>query len=354
MSKIALASLLLIACSLRAESVVLFAGGGTGPDGGPAIGAKIKIPFAVGFDKVGNAYIPEFGGDHVRKVDTKGVITTISGNGTKGHTGDGGPASAGTVNWMHNLVVGPDGNIYIADTGNFCVRKIDLGTGIISTLAGTGKKGFSGDGGPATQAMFGGVFCVAFDAKGEHLYALDLDNKRVRSIDMKTGIVTTIAGNGKNGVPANGSDAASSPLADPRAVAADSKGNVYILERGGNALRVVDTAGKIHAVAGTGKSGFSGDGGDALKAELAGPKHIYCDHDDNVLIADTNNHSVRKYTPKDGKINRIAGTGKSGSAGLNGPPEQLQLSQPHGVYVDAAGTLFITDSYNDRILKIVK
>jgi hypothetical protein len=137
-------------------------------------------------------------------------------------------------------------------------------------------------------------------------------------------------------------------------VAVDSHGTLYILERSGHALRAVDRDGKIRTVAGTGQPGLEGDGGDALRAKLRGPKHICCDRQDNVLIADTDNHVVRKYLPKAGKIVRIAGAGEKGSEGLNGPPEKIKLNQPHGVYVDAAGVLFITDSHNNRVLKIVE
>jgi DNA-binding beta-propeller fold protein YncE len=240
----------------------------------------------------------------------------------------------------------------VSDTWNNRVRRIDGRTGSIESFAGTGEKGFAGDGGPAAKAKFGGIYCVAFNPAGTKLYLADLDNRRIRAIDMKTDIVSTVAGNGQKGVPADGSVAVESPLVDPRAVAADDKGNVYILERSGHALRVVDSAGKIRTVAGTGKAGLSGDGGDARQATLNGPKHLCIDRDDGVLIADTENHVIRKYTAADGRIVRVAGTGKKGSAGVGGPPEHVELSQPHGVYVHTSGDIYISDSSNNRILKI--
>jgi DNA-binding beta-propeller fold protein YncE len=225
-------------------------------------------------------------------------------------------------------------------------------SGEISTFAGAGEKGFAGDGGPAAKARFDGVYCIAFGPKGERLYVADLENRRIRMIDMKSGEISTVAGNGKKGVPEDGALAKDAPLVDPRAVAADSKGNVYILERGGNALRLVDSDGKIRTVAGTGKAGHSGDDGDALKAQLNGPKHLCVDPDDNVLIADTENHVIRKYLPKTGKIVHVAGTGKLGSAGLDGPPEKCELARPHGVWSSKRGEIYIADSENNRVLRI--
>ena len=337
-----------------AATIQLVAGGGDGADGSPAANAKLVLPFGVDFDRAGNLYFCEMtGGERIRMIDPQGALTTIAGTGVKGDSGDGGPALKAQVNGPHNLIMGADGHLYIADTWNNRVRKIDLKTGIISTFAGTGKKGFSGDGGPAAQAQFSGVFCIAFDADGKTMYIDDLDNRRIRAIDMKTGIVNTIAGNGLKGLPKDGDMAKDSPLSDPRAVAADGKGNVYILERSGNALRVVDAAGKIKTLVGTGKAGGVSDT-DGLKATLRGPKHLAIDLQGSILIADTDNHAIRRYNPADGKITTIAGTGVKGSTGLGGAPASAQLNQPHGIMVHPSGVLYISDSYNNRVLKIEK
>jgi sugar lactone lactonase YvrE len=340
--------------AVRADKLVLVAGGSKDEDGVAATEGKLRGPFAVGFDKAGNTYVAEMIGLRVRKINAKGILTTIAGTGEKGKAGDDGPALKAQFDGPHHLALAANGDVYLADTWNNRVRKIDAKTGVITTIAGTGEKGFSGDGGPATKAKFGGIYCLAFDAKGEKMYLADLDNRRIRMVDLAGGTVTTVAGNGEKGVPKDGADAKSSPLVDPRAVAVDAKGNVYILERSGHALRVVDADGKIRTVAGTGKAGATGDGGPAKEATLNGPKHLCVDKDGNVLIADTENHLIRKYLPKDGTIVRVAGNGKKGSAGVDGPPEQAELSQPHGVTVDSAGTIFICDSSNNRVLKIAR
>lgn len=322
-----------------------------------AVGADAGLlePFGISFDKEGNAFVVEHHGGRVLKVDEKGKITVIAGGlKQKGAAGDGGPAENATFNDMHNLAVAPSGDIYLADTRNQKVRGIDAKTGTITTIAGMGKKGYAGDGGPAVKAAFGDIYCASLDSKGTKLYLADLDNRRIRVIDLTSGLVSLVAGNGMKGTPEDGADAKTAPLLDPRAVAADALGNVYILERAGHSLRVVDASGKIRTVVGTGKQGASGDDGDARKATLNGPKHLCVDRDGNVIIADAENNLIRMYIPATGKIVRVAGTGKKGTGGVGGPPELAELTRPHGVAMHPDGTLWIADSDNNRVLRIEK
>ena len=352
---IALIALAILVPSARADRLVLVAGGGDKGDGAPATEAQLHSPFGIDFDSSRTMFIAELEGGHVHRIDRQGIFTTIAGTGSeKGDSGDGGPAKAATFNGMHSLAVAPSGGIYIADTWNNRVRKIDPRTGTITAFAGTGKKAYSGDGGPAVKADCGGIYCVAFSPDAKTLYLADLDNRRIRAVDMAGGVIRSIAGNGSQGAPADGSLAREAPLVDPRAVAADREGKVYVLERGGHALRVVDREGKIRTVAGTGKVGPAADSGPAIAATLRGPKHLCLDHEGNVIIADTDNHVIRKYVPKDGTLVKIAGTGKAGSAGVGGAADQVELNQPHGVHVDRDGTLYIVDSLNNRILKMVR
>jgi hypothetical protein len=317
-----------------------------------AIDRQISEPFGVDFDAAGTMYVIEYGAHRLIRVKD-GHSEVIAGNGQKGLGGDGGPATAAQLNSPHNIAITPGGDIYIADTFNSRVRKIDGKSGVISTFAGTGEKSFSGDGGPAEKAGFGNIYCVAFDGNFSHMYLADLDNRRIRAIDMKSGVVSTVAGNGKKGVAKDGGDAKDEPLVDPRAVAADGVGNVYVLERSGNALRVVDSSGKIKTVAGTGKAGYGGDGGPAMKAMMNGPKHLVVEKNGDVLIADTENHVIRRFRVKEGTMELVAGTGKSG-AGFSERAEKCELSRPHGVYESGDGFIYIADSENGRILRISK
>jgi sugar lactone lactonase YvrE len=340
---------------ILAERIVLVAGGGSNTNPAAPLKpteAQLSSPFGVDFDRSGNLYLVEMTGHRVRKIDSSGLLRVIAGTGATGDTGDGGPALEARFNGMHSLAVAPSGDLYLADTWNHRVRKIDPATGVVTTLLGTAEKGYGGDEGPAALARFGDIYCLCFDSKGEQLYLADLDNRRIRAVDLKSGRVRTVAGNGRKGVPENGARAVASPLVDPRAVAADNQGRVYVLERSGNALRVVETDGTIRTVVGTGAAGNSGDDGDARQATLNGPKHLCLDLEGNILIADTENHVIRKYLPRSGRIVRLVGTGRKGPAGVGGPPLQAELSQPHGVHVHTDGTIYIADSSNHRVLKV--
>lgn len=340
---------------VRADRLVLVAGGGMESENVSATKAKLISPFGVDFDKAGNMYIVELSGERVLRVDPKGILTRLGGTGKKGNGGDGGPAREATFNGMHSLAVGPDGMLYLADTWNNRVRRLDPKTGMIQAFAGTGKKAYSGDGGPADKAEFTGVFCVAFNSDGSKLVVTDLDNRRIRVVNVKEGTIERVAGNGKKGVPEDRSDAKTSPLVDPRAACFDSKGRIYILERGGHALRVVGPDGKIRTVVGTGKAGLGLGDGHAAKAQLNGPKHLCVDGEDNVIIADTANHRILRYLPGKEKIELIAGTGKKGMSGEGGDPLKTAFNEPHGVTVrveDGREVLYIVDSMNHRVFRL--
>ncbi|MBL9201031.1 MAG: hypothetical protein JNL39_11020 [Opitutaceae bacterium] len=343
-----LAALTLAALPLRAERLVLVAGGTDDRTGIAATQAKLREPFGTEFDAAGNLFIVEMvTGNRLLKVDAGGILTHVAGQPAPGDSGDGGPALAAQFNGPHNLAVLPGGDVLIGDTWNGRVRRVNLtsGAATVTTLPGFNV--------PPPRARSAGPYCITLDFTGTQLLVADLT--RVHAVDLKSGAARVLAGNGTKGRPADGAIATEAPLSDPRAAALDRQGNLYILERNGHALRVVGRDGKIRTVVNaSGEKGATGDGGDALAATMNGPKHLCIDRDDTVLIADAENHLIRRYVPATGKILRVAGTGKKGTAGLGGPPEKAELNRPHGVTVHRDGTLYITDSYNDRVLKIVK
>ena len=349
-----LTTLFLCAIPLRAEKIVVVAGGGAADRDAPATQCALHEPFCVEFNPAGEMVIAEMEhGNRVLKVDAQGMLRVIAGSGGKGYAGDGGPATAASFSGIHNFAVLPTGDLLLADSFSNALRRVDAKSGIIQTMAGDGKKGFGGDGGPAAKAQFSTLIQISLDPAAAHLYLADIGNRRIRRIDLKSGIITTVAGNGQSAVPADGAEAVSAPLVDPRAVVADAAGGFYVLERSGHALRYVDPAGKIRTVAGTGQKGFSGDGGPALAAAFNGPKYVTLDRDGSVLIADSENNVIRRYSPKTGLVTRVAGNGKAGASGIGGSPLDCELRRPHGVTVGRDGALYIADSYNDRILKIV-
>src|SRR5262245_51592614 len=229
---------------VRGDRVVLVAGGGEKGEGALASESRLNSPLGVDFDGHGNPSFVEIDAHRVCRLDPKGILTRMAGTGQKGSGGDGGQPINAEFNALHNLTIAKNGDIYLADTLNSRVRKIDAKSGRISTVAGS-EKGYGGDGGPATQAKFSGIYCATLDPAGERLYLADLDNRRIRVVELRTGMVSTVAGTGDRGVPTDGAQAAKSPLVDPRAVTVDRAGNVFVLERSGNALRVVDPQGAI-------------------------------------------------------------------------------------------------------------
>lgn len=304
--------------------------------------SPLRGPFGIDFDTTGAMYIIELSRGCLHKVLPSGELETWRGTHPKGYGGDGGPVSAALFNGPHNCVVAADHTLLISDSWNHCVRVVDLNTRIVDTLAGTGSEGFSGDNGPARAATFNFVMCIELDPGKKTLHIADLKNRRVRNLDLASGRVQTVAGNGKRAIPTEGGLAIDNPLVDPRAVASDTEGNLYILERGGHALRVVRPDGTLFTVAGTGKKGYRD--GAARSAQFAGPKHMCCDPEGNVYIADDLNRAVRKYNPKTGQVSTVLGRGF-------GDP-RITLEHPHGVRW-YAGSLYVVDTGHNRILRLV-
>lgn len=301
----------------------------------------LDFPFGVDFDRAGAMFICEMSGNRIFRLEADGELTLIAGTGTAGYSGDGGPATAATFREMHNIAMGSDDSIFVADSANHAIRRIDSKSRQVSTFAGNGKPGFDDDRGTAPAARFRKTICITFDPAKKTLLVADIYNIRIRAIDIAEGTVRTIAGNGKSGVPQDGAVAARSPLVDPRAVAADAEGNVYVLERAGHALRVVDQDGTIRTVAGSGRKGYRD--GPALEAQFDGPKHLCIDDAGNVYIADDVNGAIRKYDPKSATVSTVLGRGQGDS--------RVKLDKPHGVCFHQ-GTLYVVDSGNNRVLSL--
>jgi streptogramin lyase len=351
-SLVALAFLLISNGSARAEwSIETIAGTGKqgfSGDGGPATKAELDNPFGIVRGPDGAFYYCEYTGQRIRRIGKDGTITTIAGTGQVGFTGDGGPALEATFNKPHELRFDTFGDLYIVDMVNHAVRKIDMKTGMITTIAGTGQPGYGGDGGPAVKAQFKQPHSIQFGPEGD-LYICDIGNHVIRKIDMKTATISTFAGTGKAGDTPDGSPIAGTPLKGPRSLDFDREGNLWLATREGNQVFKFELkAGKIHHIAGTGKGGFTGHGGPALEATLSGPKGISVDASGNVWLADCESHSIRMIDAKSGRIELIAGTGKKGD-GADGDPLKCEMGRPHGVYADADGGIYIGDSEAHKI-----
>lgn len=308
-------------------------------DGGPALSAELDSPYGVSVDASGNIFIADTGNRVIRKVDSSGKITTIAGNGTQGYNGDGVPATSAELYAPYRVVTDRAGNIYIADYYNNRIRKVDT-SGTITTVAGTGTQGYNGDGIPATTAQLSLPAAVAVDAAG-NIYIADTWNNRIRKIDT-SGTISTIAGTGFAGVLGDGGPATSAQVDEPAGIAVDSSGSIYVADFGNSKIRKVDTSGTINTIAGTGSIGNSGDGGPATAAFLNQPTGVAVDRAGIVYIADNQNSRVRKVDTS-GTITTIVSTSTSGISALFFPED---------VAVDTAGHVYIADNNNMRILEL--
>ncbi len=317
-------------------------------DGGLAICALLSEPFLCAFDAAGNLYVVEATNHCVRRVDIRsGVIATVAGTGVPGYSGDGGPAVQATFNEPYSIQIDSRGDIYIVDRLNAAIRKIDGCTGTISTVAGTGESGYGGDGGPGHHARLREPNDCFLDGKGGLLIA-DVKDQRIRRLNLTTGIISTFAGNGEKQRAGDGLPAQNASLFGPRAVCADRRGNTYICEREGNGVRIVDANNIMGVLAGTGDRGYEGDGGPALAATWGAPKGIRTDRDDNLLVVDTENHAIRRIHSTTRQVTTIAG-GRLGEDGDGGPAALAAMNRPHGCDLDAQGNIYVADSNNHRI-----
>jgi hypothetical protein len=298
-------------------------------------------------------YFCDLDNQRIRRFDSKTRrTTTVAGNGSRSYGGDGGHAVDASLNMPHEIQFDSGGNLYIAERDNHVIRKVHAKTGVISTCAGTGVPGFSGDGGPATSAQLRQPHSIAVDARGR-LLICDIGNHRIRQVDLSTGTIDTYGGNGQRQPTPDGAPVGGVPLNGPRTIALDADGNLYLALREGNAIYRVDRKpGTVHHVAGTGEQGYSGDGDLARHATLAGPKGLAYARG-RLFVADTENHVVRRIDLGSGIITTVLGTGRRGD-GPEPDPLRCALSRPHGVFVDAAGVLYVGDSeaHRIRVMKI--
>jgi streptogramin lyase len=344
---------LFVSCTLSAAewTISTFAGNGTkggSGDGGPATAAQLDNPFGLVRGPDGALWFCEYTGQRIRKVNPDGTIHTMAGTSAKGYSGDGGPASAATFNLPHEIRFDRDGNYFIADMTNHAIRRVDGKTGIITTFAGTGKAGYSGDGGHASNAQLKQPHSIQFGPDGS-LYICDIGNNVIRKVDMKTGVISTFAGTGKPGDTPDGAPISGTPIKGPRSMDFDKDGNLWLVTREGNQVLKFDLKeGKIYLIAGNGKKGFTGNGGPAKHASLSGPKGIALDAEGNAWLMDTESHSVRMINAKTGNLELIAGTGEKGD-GPDGDPLRCKMARPHGIFVDSDGAVYVGDSESHRV-----
>jgi streptogramin lyase len=338
------------AAGMRRTASILAGNGAAGyaGDSGPAAKAQLANPYGVVRGPDGAFYICEVDNHVIRRIAPDGIITTVAGTGRRGYSGDGGPALQALLNEPYEVRFDKSGNLLWVEMKNHLVRRLDARARTVSTVAGTGQPGFSGDGGQATNAQLNQPHSIQFDAEG-HLYICDIANHRIRRVDARTGVISTFAGTGGKGATPDGAPIRGTPLFGPRAIDFDRNGDLWLALREGNAVYKFDRqAGVIRHVAGTGKKGFTGNGGPAKEATLSGPKGLAIGLDGNVYLADTESHSIRMIDVKRGTLELIAGTGERGD-GPDGDALQCRMSRPHGVFVDADGSVLVGDSEAHRV-----
>jgi DNA-binding beta-propeller fold protein YncE len=327
---------------------------GSAVDGAPAETAQINNPYGVVIGPDGGLYWADFGSNRVLRLDlTAKRVNVIAGTGMKGHVGDGGPAKSAQLSAPHEVRFDSKGNMFVAERDSHVVRRIDMKTQVITTVAGTGVAGYSGDGGPAAQAQLNQPHSIVLD-KSDNVLICDINNNRVRKIDARTGIISTFAGTGENAATPDEGGMLTSPIAAPRSIEIASDGTMYLLLRAGNKVIAMNPGqGRLKRIAGTGELGYAGDGGPALNAKfgtpgsaLNGPKGIALA--DNILyIVDTENHAIRAIDLRSGIITSVAGTGQRGD-GPDGDPLMCKMARPHGVCIQGR-SIYIGDSENHRI-----
>jgi sugar lactone lactonase YvrE len=330
---------------LAAESVSTLIGTGSP---GYADG-QVSNPYGLVIGPDGALYFCDLDNQRIRRLDLRTRRTvTVAGNGQRAYAGDGGPATDAALNMPHEIQFDSAGHFYIAERDNHVIRKVDARTRLISTFAGMGRPGFSGDGGPAAKAELRQPHSIAVDPGRRFLLVCDTGNHRIRRVEFATGVIDTFAGTGERLPTADGAPLKGTPLNGPRTMAFDAAGDLYLALREGNAIYRVDgKSSTFRHVAGTGEQGYSGDGGPARLARLAGPKGLAWSRD-SLYVVDTENHVIRAIDLKTGIIRTVLGTGHRGD-GPEPNPLRCALARPHGVFVDSRDVLYVGDSEAHRI-----
>ncbi len=319
-------------------------------DGSPGYSdTQVANPYGVVIGPDGGLYFCDLDNQRIRRLDlSTGTTTTIAGNGERGYGGDNGPATAAMLNMPHEIQFDSNDDLFIVERDNHVVRKVNMESGIITTVAGTGEPGFSGDGEPAVAAQLQRPHSIVFHPDGR-LLICDIGNHRIRVVDQDSGLISTFAGTGTQAPTPDAAPIRGTPLNGPRAMALDPNGNLYLALREGNAIYRIDLQNEtVHHVAGTGEQGYTGDGGPAQTATLAGPKGLAYAADGALYIADTENHVIRRITLNTGIISTALGTGERGDGPETGP-RLCKLNRPHGIWIDSRGKLYVGDSEAHRI-----